>query len=288
MPTFTALTTLPGEAQARALGDALERLDPEPMGVGVFEMEDGSGLWEIGGYFDDTPDEIALALLATAFNAKPFAVSEVPETDWVAKVKRELAPVEAGRFFVYGSHDADVVPEGKIALLIEAAMAFGTGHHGTTLGCLRALDRLADEGFTAAKVADIGAGTAVLGMAAARLWDIDVLVTDIDPVAVEVAEANAAVNGLQGRLHCVEAAGFDHPDIAARAPFDLIFANILMGPLIDLAPAMAAHTRAGGKVILSGILNDQASTVTDSYVAAGYNLLTSEKIVDWTTLVLGR
>lgn len=125
-------------------------------------------------------------------------------------------------------------------------------------------------------------------MAAARLWDIDVLVTDIDPVAVEVAEANAAVNGLQGRLHCVEAAGFDHPDIAARAPFDLIFANILMGPLIDLAPAMAAHTRAGGKVILSGILNDQASTVTDSYVAAGYNLLTSEKIVDWTTLVLGR
>lgn len=135
MPTFTALTTLPGEAQARALGDALERLDPEPMGVGVFEMEDGSGLWEIGGYFDDTPDEIALALLATAFNAKPFAVSEVPETDWVAKVKRELAPVEAGRFFVYGSHDADVVPEGKIALLIEAAMAFGTGHHGTTLGC---------------------------------------------------------------------------------------------------------------------------------------------------------
>lgn len=125
-------------------------------------------------------------------------------------------------------------------------------------------------------------------MAAARLWDIDVLVTDIDPVAVEVAEANAAVNGLQGRLHCVEAAGFDHSDIAARAPFDLIFANILMGPLIDLAPAMAAHTRAGGKVILSGILNDQASTVTDSYVAAGYNLLTSEKIVDWTTLVLGR
>ena len=141
--TFTALTTLPGKQPAEALGDALERLDPEPHGIGVFEIEDGSGLWEVGAYFTDPPDEAALALLAAAFGAKPFAVSQLPETDWVAKVRRDLAPVRAGRFFVYGSHDADKVPDGVEPLLIDASMAFGTGHHGTTLGCLRALDRLA-------------------------------------------------------------------------------------------------------------------------------------------------
>ena len=111
MPTFTALTTLADAQNARALGDAMERLDPEPTGVGVFETEDGSGLWEVGGYFTESPDEGGLALLSAAFDARPFVISELPETDWVAKVRRELAPVEAGRFFLYGSHDADKVPD---------------------------------------------------------------------------------------------------------------------------------------------------------------------------------
>ena len=175
MPTFTALTTLTGKTAAEALGAAMERLEPEPTGIGVFEVEDGSGLWEVGGYFSEQPDETALALLATMMDAKPFVISELPETDWVAHVRRELAPVEAGRFFVYGSHDADKVPEGSVPLLIEAAMAFGTGHHGTTLGCLRALDRLANDGWKAGRVADIGCGTAVLAMAAARIWQGDVI-----------------------------------------------------------------------------------------------------------------
>ena len=155
MTTWTALTTLPGKAQAEALGEAMERLDPAPTGIGVFEVEDGSGLWEVGGYFIDPPDQAGLALIAAMTGAKDFTVSEVPETDWVAHVRRELAPVEAGRFFVYGSHDADKVPEGVEPLLIEAAMAFGTGHHGTTLGCLKALDALADAGFVGQRVADI-------------------------------------------------------------------------------------------------------------------------------------
>ena len=137
MTTFSALTTVLGKEGADRLGEAMERLTPEPTGVGVFEVEDGSGLWEVGGYFIDAPDIGGLDLLAAAFSAKPFVVSEIPETDWVAHVRRELAPVEAGRFFVYGSHDSDQVPEECEPLLIEAAMAFGTGHHGTTLGCLR-------------------------------------------------------------------------------------------------------------------------------------------------------
>ncbi len=286
MPTYTALTTLTGKENADALGEAMERLMPEPTGVGVFEIEDDSGIWEIGGYFTEKPDLAGLALLASLHGAKDFVVSEVPETDWVAKVKRELAPVEAGRFFVYGSHDADKVPEGAEPLLIEAAMAFGTGHHGTTLGCLRALDHLANQGFVGKSVADIGCGTAVLAMGAARIWPDTVMASDIDMVAVEVAEANVIANDLVGRVICLEATGFDHPDLKAAAPFDLIFANILKGPLIDLAPDMAANLQSGGYAILSGILVPQAEEVIDAYARSGINLVKREDIGDWTTLIL--
>lgn len=288
MPMYTAMTTLMGQEAAERLALALEVVEPEPFGTGVFEVEDGSGLFEVAGHFEDRPDEIALALLAAAHGARPFAVSEVPDVDWVAQVRRELAPVEAGRFFVHGSHDADKVPEGRVALLIEASMAFGTGHHGTTLGCLRALDRIVAAGGACERVADIGCGTAVLAMAAARVWPGTVLAGDIDPVAVEVALANVAANGLEGRVRVVEAVGFDHPEIAAGAPFDLVFANILKGPLMALAPAMAAQVRAGGRVILSGILNEQSEAVQAHYLRHGFNEVESERIGDWTTLVLGR
>lgn len=288
MPTYTALTLVPEAASARSLGDAMERLAPEPVGIGVFEMEDGSGLWEVGGYFTDPPDEAGLALLAVAFGARPFVVSELPEVDWVAKVRRELSPVEAGRFFLYGSHDADRVPEGRVALLVDAAMAFGTGHHGTTLGCMKALDRLVEAGFEAGRVVDVGCGTAVLAMAAAKVWEGVILASDIDAVAVEVAEANVALNHLAGRIDCVEAMGFDHPRLREAAPFDLIFANILKGPLIALAPDMAAHAAAGGRIILSGILNPQADEVIAVYGRNGMKLEQRDVIGDWTTLTLTR
>ncbi len=286
MPTYTALTTLQGQASAEALADALDDLTPEPMGVGTFEIEDGSGTWEVGGYFEEAPDTIGLALLAQVHGARPFAISQVPETDWVAHVKRELTPVSAGRFFVYGSHDADKVPADAEPLLIEAAMAFGTGHHGTTQGCLRALDRLATAGAPHASVADIGCGTAVLAMGAARVWPGVMLASDIDPVAVDVAKVNVAANDLEGRVQCIVATGLDHPDLAAAVPFDLIFANILKGPLIDLAPGMTAALRAGGHAILSGLLNEQADEVIEVYTRAGNSLVNAEVIGDWTTLTL--
>lgn len=288
MPTFTALTTLPGKPAAEALGEALENVTPEPTGIGVFEIEDGSGLWEVGAYFTESPDDIALALLAAAYDAKPFAVSELPETDWVAHVKRELSPVEAGRFFVYGSHDADKLPSDKVGLLIEAAMAFGTGHHGTTLGCLLALEDLADCA-SKSRVADIGCGTAVLAMGAAHVWpQATVVASDIDPVAVEVAEANLAVNDMKGKVLCVEAAGMDHPDLAAHAPYDLIFANILKGPLIELAPDLAGSLANGGHLILSGLLIPQADDVIAAYEAQGLQLQKRREIGEWAALTLSR
>ncbi len=286
MPTFTALTTLPGKSEAEALGEALERLTPEPTGVGVFELEDGSGLWEVGGYFEAEPDAAGLALLASMHGAKDFTVSELPETDWVAKVKRELTPVVAGRFFVYGSHDADKVPEDALPLLIEASMAFGTGHHGTTLGCLKALDRLNAEAGPQDSVLDLGCGTAVLAMAAARVWpEATILASDIDAVAVEVAEVNVAANDLVGRVTCLEAEGLEHPGLTEAAPFDLVFANILKAPLIALAPGITYALKPGGHVILSGILNEQADEVAAVYTEAGNSVVSRDQIGEWTTII---
>lgn len=286
MATHTALTTLPGRAPAEALGEAMEAMVPAPVGIGVFEIEDGSGLWEVGGFFDGAPDEVALAVLAAAFDAQPFAVSELPDTDWVAHVKRELKPVEAGRFFVYGSHDAEKVPQGRVALLIEAAMAFGTGHHNTTLGCLLAYDRLLDQGVVPTRVADVGCGTAVLAMAAASTSTASVVASDIDPVAVDVAQANLQANDMVGRVTCVEAVGFDHP--ALTGPFDLVFANILMAPLIDLAPAMAEVVAPGGRIILSGLLLDQGAEVIQTYETAGFVLQQRDDLAEWCALTLRR
>ncbi|MGR3514288.1 MAG: 50S ribosomal protein L11 methyltransferase [Paracoccaceae bacterium] len=286
MTTWTALTTLPDKARAEALGLAMETLDPEPTGVGVFEIEDGSDTWEVGGYFTDRPDAIGLSLLAAAHGAAEFAVSEVPDTDWVAHVRRELSPVEAGRFFVYGAHDADKLPKDRIGLLIEASMAFGTGHHGTTLGCLQAIDRLASAGPRPGRVADIGCGSGVLAMAAASVWPSEVVAADIDPVAIEVTDANLAANGLTGRVITCVAPGFDDPRLAG--PFDLILANILKGPLLSLASLMAAALADEGYAVLSGLLVEQADEVIAHYQQFELKLLKRIDIVDWSTLILSR
>jgi ribosomal protein L11 methyltransferase len=287
MTCFTAFTTLPGPGPAEGLAAAMEAMNPAPEGVGCFEIEDGSGLWEVGGYFTEAPDPAELALLALAFGARPFALSELPETDWVAKVQRELHPVEAGRFLLYGSHDADRVPPGRVALLIDATTAFGTGHHGTTRGCLLALERLVVAGVVPARVADIGCGTAVLAMAAARVYpQAGVWASDIDPVAVEVATENVAANGLAGRVVCLEAAGLDAPALAAAMPFDLVFANILAGPLVALAPDIGRAVAPGGRAILSGLLVEQADSVLAAYAAAGLSLEARDDLGEWSTLTL--
>ncbi len=288
MTTYTALTTTPGRSIAEGLAAALEALQPEPTGIGVFEVEDGSGLFEVAAYFTDAPDRAGLAVLAMVHGVRDFNVSDVPDEDWVAKVRRDLPPVVAGRFFVHGSHDADKVPADSVPLLIEAAMAFGTGHHGTTLGCLLAFDRLVTAGVVPQSVVDVGCGTAVLAMAAAHVSPQIVLASDIDPTAVEVATANVAANGLTGRVTCLIAAGFDAPALAQAAPFDLVFANILKGPLIAIAGDMGQATQPGGRAILSGILNEQADAVVAVYDGAGFSLEQRDTIGDWTTLTLMR
>ena len=285
MTTFTALTTLPGRINASDLGDALERLTPEPIGVGVFELEDGSGLWEVGAYFSEKPDDISLALLAAVFQAQEFKISELPQIDWVSKVQRSLKPVVAGRFFVYGSHDSDKVPPDCEPLLIEASMAFGTGHHGTTKGCLLALEQLITDGFKAKNVIDVGCGTAVLAMAAARIFSANVIASDIDSVAHSVAKMNILANGLDRNIQCFEASGFAHEQIKTKNPFDLIFANILLAPLLAIATDISKYSLSGGYVVLSGILSEQAELVVNKYTGAGFSLSNQIEIGEWVTII---
>ena len=286
MPTYTAFTTLPGAAPAAALAEALELLETAPMGVGQLEVEDGKGVWEVSGYFVDRPDPAGLALLAAMHGAPDFVVSKVPDRDWVAQVRRELTPVHAGRFVVFGSHDAECVPTNKTGLLIDAAMAFGTGHHGTTTGCLESLDALERQGFAPMRVADIGTGTGVLAMAAAHLWPATILASDIDPLAVETARANFRANHLSPRIRAITAPGFRHRDLLSAGPYDLVAANILANPLKRLAPDMARMVTPGGYIVLSGILNRQAQGVTNVFQGHRFASIARRIVGEWSTLTL--
>ena len=288
MTTFSATTTLTDESKAKRLAEALEQVSPEPYGVGCFEIEDDSGEWEVAAYFMDRPDDIALTLAAAAFDARDFVISEIGERDWVSEVRRELKPVRAGRFIVHGSHDRDAASDARHALEIEAAMAFGTGHHGTTRGCLNALDKLAKMGFQPKRVADIGCGTGVLAMAAASLWKLRCVASDIDPVAVATAKANFRANGLSFGGRLTRAAGFRSDVVRQGGPYHLIFANILANPLKRLAPDMARNTAPGGVVVLSGVLNEQRAGVEAVYLGNGFSRLWISRDGEWSTLILRR
>lgn len=285
MVTYSAITKVKDRKRAEGLGIAFEKLNPAPMGVGVFELEDGSSEWEVGAYFDDEPDEVSILILENAFEATGIVISEIPETDWVSKVKRELSPVEAGRFFVFGDHDSEKLPQDRVGLLIEASMAFGTGHHGTTKGCLLALDSLISKNKRLDNVIDIGCGTAVLAMAVGKVSSSKIIASDVDQVAVEVALANLKANKLQNRIDCLEAMGFENELIKSNAPFDLIFANILKPPLIDLAPSIRIYLKSGGHAIVSGILDVQASEIIEVYHQNNLKVLDRIDIGEWVTLI---
>ncbi len=286
MTTYTALTTLDSEAAAQALAAAVERLDPAPTAIGVLEIEDGSGRREVGTYFTEPPDQAGLALLAVIHGARPFKVSRVEDRDWVAQVRRELTPVEAGRFILYGGHDADRIPVNRVGLRIEAAMAFGTGHHGTTRGCLLLLERLLRRGGKARRVADIGCGTGVLAMAAAKVWRVPCVATDIDPVACWTAAENARANRLHPWMRTGQAVGFRSDLVRARAPYDLIFANILAAPLKRMAPELARHLAPGGVAILSGLLLAQARGIEAVYAGHGFRREDRVELGEWVSLML--
>jgi ribosomal protein L11 methyltransferase len=209
----------------------------------------------------------------------------VEARDWVKATLEELAPVRAGRFIVHGRHDRSTIPPNKLGVEIEAALAFGTGHHGTTRGCLLLLDHVL-KAWSPRRVLDVGTGTGVLAIAAAKALRIKVLASDIDPLSVRVARENARLNGSANYVTAVEATGFSAPQFASRGPFDLVLANILANPLRQMATEMAHHLAPSGLVILSGLLPYQAQSVIAAYRARGLVLQRHLQIEGWSSLLM--
>jgi ribosomal protein L11 methyltransferase len=279
------------EAQARHILDALsESFDSTD--VVVAASEDGDGRWTVSLNFRDPPNETAvralIGLAAGAETANALVFASLKPTDWVERSLQGLTPVEAGRFIVHGAHDRGRVAANRIGIEIEAALAFGTGHHGSTRGCLLALDRLAkrrpNRNGSKPGILDLGTGSGVLAIAAARALRRPVLATDNDPVAVRAARANARLNRTGALVEVIRADGFNARQLRARAPFDLIFANILLGPLKRMATPMAVS--ANGCVVLSGLLAAQASKALAAYRARGLVLAHRIRLDGWVTLVL--
>lgn len=265
-----------------------EMLDPAP----AVSTEEFGDSWLVELYFDgELPDQTALEAVgeaagdANAFRSLEF--EPLPDRNWVEITQRGLHPVQSGRFFIHGSHDRARAYTQPYAIEIDAGQAFGTAHHGTTRGCLTMIDRLAKTGRYPS-VLDLGTGSGVLAIAAAKSLTYSVLAADIDPVAVRVAAANVILNGVAGRVRTVCASRLHQPIIRARAPFPLVLANILPGPLIELAPDIRGAMAGGGDLILSGLLDHQAQSVSATYCAHGFIKQAQLSIDGWSTLLMQR
>jgi len=280
------------ETDALALANALdgcERLAVLPVSLAEVPSE----RWQVLVYFSEGGERAEAAVLRRVAravlgeSAPRFAVEKLPEVDWVARSLEGLPPVRAGRFLVHGSHERQSRRANDIAIEIEAGQAFGTGHHGTTAGCLAAIDRLVRT-RPIANALDIGTGTGVLAIAIAKAAKAPVLASDIDPLAVRVAHDNIRLNGVSGRVRAVVAPRPDKNLFQVSGPYDLIVANILAEPLVGLAPQVRRHLAANGSLILSGLLPDQAARVVAAYRGLGLPL--EQKFVrdGWLTLIFRR
>jgi ribosomal protein L11 methyltransferase len=257
--------------------------------IAAFERSDGR--WDITVHFAEPPDHDSIrelvGLAAGDDVAQAVNFDTVEAKDWVKATLEELVPVRAGRFIVHGHHDRAKVPPNKLGIEIEAALAFGTGHHGTTRGCLLLLDHVL-KARTPKRVLDLGTGTGVLAIAAAKALHDHVLASDIDPLSVRVARDNARLNGAGDLVETIQAIGFSAPQFSTRGPFDLVLANILANPLRQMATAMARHLAPSGSVILSGLLPPQAQGVIAAYRARGLVLKRHLQIEGWSSLLMQR
>lgn len=287
--TLSQLSAPLTKDQAYALVDAVMAADDLAITASAHENEE-TGEWVFEATCDTEPNVEAFDALAREVlgGAVSFAVEPIdPDVNWVAKSLEGLQPVIAGGFYVHGSHEESPPPAGLTAIRIDAAQAFGTGHHETTTGCLEAIDRVLKRRRFRSML-DVGTGTGVLAIALAKRTHLPVLATDIDPIAVTTTVENARDNGVGRQVIAIEATGLDHRQIATSAPYDMIVANILAGPLTALAPAMRKIAEPGCVVILSGILIHQAPRVIAAYSRMGIVLKQKITRKEWATLVMER
>lgn len=278
--TFTVTWTLP-KAEAEKLTDAITDWASSDM----TEMADDR--WSVTAYFSDRPDDTTLeAATELAIGTRRLPpIKKLADEDWVAKSLTALAPVVAGRYLVHGSHDRERAPANAVTIEIDAATAFGTGHHGTTAGCLVALSELAKR-RRVANALDVGTGSGVLAIAIAKTWRIPVLATDIDPVAVDIARNNARLNRAAGFVQTIRAAGMAHRLLRQSRGFDLVTANILAGPLANLSADIARAVVPGGTIILSGLLPTQQRWIVGSFRNRGFAFRRAMVRDAWLTLEL--
>ncbi|MCP3055384.1 50S ribosomal protein L11 methyltransferase [Aurantimonas marianensis] len=280
-----------GRAEAEAVYEALDRaFEEQGLPVAISEIDEARGLFEVSAYFDTADAEALERAFAEAVGpalAGRIEREDLPDKDWMADVLKALKPVRAGRFLVHGAHDRDKIAANDLSIEIEAGQAFGTGHHGTTAGCLTMLGRIVAR-RRPRNALDLGTGSAVLAIGLAKLARVPVLATDIDPVAVRVAKANVVANGVAPFVTSVTAVGFAAPSVRTRAPFELIVANILAGPLMRLAPQFARHLARHGDIVLSGILVSQRDAVLAAFRAQGLFHRRTLVLGDWVTLHLAR
>lgn len=272
------------EALALSLHDAFDTDEP-PVVVTSEPDPARPDDWQVDLYLSSPPDAATFRTLARLFpDAADAEVEHLPADDWVSLSQRGLDPVHAGRFFVHTAAHAGRIPAGAVPIAIEAGRAFGTGRHETTTGCLLAIDALE---IAPRAIVDLGTGSGLLAIAAALRWPAArVVASDIDPVAIEVAAENIAANGAPP-IALVVAPGLDDPRLAARAPYDLVIANILARPLIELAPSIANATKPGGTIVLAGLLESQDAAVLAAYEPLGCRLVARHRVGEWPTLVLG-
>lgn len=289
--TQTRLYFTAGKIEADRIFAAFEAaFEDEGLPIAILEIDEDRDIHEVSLYADGDVDAVEARvreILAGLVLSRPIAREPVPDIDWVTRSLEGLKPVRAGRFFVHGAHDRRKRHSGELAIEIEAGLAFGTGHHGTTAGCLEMLEQVVRR-ERPRNALDLGTGSAVLAIAVAKLAHIPVLATDIDPVAIKVAAANARLNHVKALVGTVTAWGFHHPIFAARGPFDLIVANILARPLMRLAPEMARHIALGGSIVLSGILDRQRDAVISAYVGQRFRHVRTLHREGWVTIHLKR
>ena len=285
--THRATFAIGNEQSAKRVLDVLtESFLEEEAAIAAFEGADGR--WHITIHFAEAPDQASIRELVSAAGDEitgDIAFDIVEARDWVKATLEQLVPVRAGRFIVHGRHDRAKVPPNKIGVEIEAALAFGTGHHGTTRGCLLLLDYVL-KAYRPRRVLDLGTGTGVLAISAAKALRIRLLASDIDPLSVKVARENASLNGAGELVNTISAAGFSAPQFRTHAPFDLVLANILANPLREMATPMARHLAASALIILSGLLPHQARSVIAAYRARGLVLERHIQIEGWSSLLL--
>lgn len=283
--TFTA-----AYPEARRIAEFLER-DYGGAGAAVSLSDHADGTWLVEAYFTEGDVDTLGARLRDGLGedgfAAPLRVEVLPDTNWVRASLADLAPVVAGRFVVHGSHDRGTIKAARTAIEIDANVAFGTGHHATTSGCLAVLDKLVSA-RRFRRPLDLGTGSGVLAIALAKTLNVPVLASDIDPQAVSVARANIALNGVHPWVRIIEARGVDHCLIQAGAPYDLVVANILAEPLCRLAPRLAPLIEKGGVLVLSGLLTHQSARVVAAYNVQRMRLLSAKAFDGWSALVLER